>query len=110
MAMLAIVIAGLFEVGFALCLKASDNFTKLVPTVGFLAFAAVSLALLSWALKEVPIGTAYAIWSGIGAVGTAILGMALLGDPVTAPRFVGIGLIVGGVIVLNVFAQSSAHA
>lgn len=107
MAMLAIVIAGLFEVGFALCLKASNNFTEPLPTIGFLAFAAVSLALLSWALKDVPIGTAYAIWSGIGAVGTAILGMALLGDPVTAPRMIGIGLIVGGVIVLNLFAEAA---
>lgn len=107
MAMLAIVIAGLFEVGFALSLKASNNFTEPLPTVAFLAFAAVSLALLSWALKEVPIGTAYAIWSGIGAVGTAILGMALLGDPVTAPRMIGIALIVGGVIVLNVFSEAA---
>ncbi len=109
MAMLAIVIAGLFEVGFALCLKASNNFTEAVPTVGFVAFAAVSLALLSWALKDVPIGTAYAVWSGIGAVGTAILGMALLGDPVSGPRMIGIALIVGGVIVLNLFS-GAAHA
>ena len=107
MAMLAIVIAGFFEVGFALCLKASDNFTKLVPTLGFLGFAAVSLALLSWSLKDVPIGTAYAVWSGIGAVGTAILGMALLGDAVTGPRMIGIGLIVGGVIVLNLFSEAA---
>lgn len=107
MAMLAIVIAGLFEVGFALSLKASNNFTELVPTLGFLVFAGISLSLLSWALKEVPIGTAYAVWSGIGAVGTAILGMALLGDPVTAPRMIGIALIVSGVIVLNLFAEAA---
>lgn len=108
MAMLAIVIAGFFEVGFALSLKASDNFTQPLPTLGFLAFAAISLGLLSWTLKEVPIGTAYAIWSGIGAVGTAIVGMAILGDPVTAPRMIGIALIVSGVIVLNLFA-GAAH-
>lgn len=109
MAMVAIVIAGLFEVGFATCLKLSDGFTKPVPTVGFLVLAAISVSLLTWALKDVPIGTAYAIWSGIGAVGTAIVGMAVLSDPVTAPRIAGIGLIVAGVIVLNLFS-SAAHA
>lgn len=109
MAMVAIVIAGFFEVGFAICLKLSDGFTKPLPTVGFLVLAGISVSLLTWALKDVPIGTAYAIWSGIGAVGTAIVGMAILGDPATAPRFIGIGLIVAGVMVLNVFATSAAH-
>lgn len=110
MAMVAIIIAGLFEVGFATCLKLSDGFTKPLPTLGFLVLAAISITLLTWALKDVPIGTAYAIWSGIGAVGTAIVGVAVLGDPATAPRFVGIGLIVAGVVVLNVFSTSAAHA
>ncbi len=111
MAMLAIFIAGLFEVAFAVCLKQSENFSKLLPTIGFAVFAAISLSLLSWALKTVPVGTAYAIWTGIGAVGTAIVGMAVLGDPATAPRFAGIGLIVAGVVVLNAFGgASSAHA
>lgn len=109
MAMLAIVIAGLFEVGFALCLKASDNFTQPLPTLGFFGFAAVSLWLLNWSLRDVPIGTAYAVWSGIGAVGTAILGIALFSDPLTAARLAGIGLIISGVIVLNLFSGSAAH-
>lgn len=109
MAMLAIIVAGCFEVGFAICLKLSDGFTKPAPTIGFLVLAGISVSLLTWALKDVPIGTAYAIWSGIGAVGTAIVGMAVLNDPVTAPRFVGIGLIVAGVVVLNLFTTSAAH-
>ena len=109
MAMVAIIVAGVFEVGFAICLKWSNCFTKPVPTVGFLVLAGVSVSLLTWSLREVPIGTAYAIWSGIGAVGTAIVGMAILNDPVTAPRFFGTGLIVAGVIVLNLFSSSAAH-
>jgi quaternary ammonium compound-resistance protein SugE len=109
MAMLAIIVAGIFEVGFAICLKLSDGFSKPLPTVGFLVFAGISLSLLTWALKDLPVGTAYAVWTGVGAVGTAIVGMTFLHDPVTGPRFVGIGLIVAGVVVLNVFSSSAAH-
>lgn len=110
MAMLAIIIAGLFEIAFATCLKLSENFSKPLPTAGFLLFAVISLGLLSWALKTVPVGTAYAIWTGIGAVGTAIVGIAALGDPATAPRLAGIALIVAGVVVLNLAAGEAAHA
>ena len=101
MAWLLLVIAGLFEVGFALSLKASDGFSKVLPSVLFVVFAVLSLALLNFALKTLPVGTAYAVWTGIGAAGTAIVGMAVLGEPVQATRIASIALIVGGVIGLQ---------
>lgn len=107
MAWLAVVVAGLFEVGFATSLKLSDGFSRLLPTVSFLVCAGISFGLLSWSLRELPIGTAYAVWTGIGAAGTALLGMAVFGDPATAMRLSAIALIIGGVVLLNV---SSAGA
>jgi len=104
----AVIVAGLLEVAFATLLKLSDNFTRLWPTVGFAVAAVVSFSLLSWALKELPIGTAYAVWTGIGAAGTAALGMILFSDPATYARIGAIAMIVGGVILLNV-AGEAAH-
>ena len=104
----AVIVAGLLEVVFATLLKLSDNFTKIWPTVGFALAAVVSFSLLSWALKELPIGTAYAVWTGIGAAGTAALGMILFSDPATYARIGAIAMIVGGVILLNV-AGEAAH-
>lgn len=101
MAWVMLVLAGLFETGFAIALKYSDNFSKLVPTMLFAAFAVASFSLLSAALKQLPIGTAYAVWTGIGAAGTALVGMAWLGEPAAALRLVAIGLIVAGVITLQ---------
>ena len=75
MAWLAVITAGLLEVGFASMLKLSNNFTKVVPSIAFLVFATGSFSLLAWSLKVLPIGTAYAVWTGIGAAGKAILGM-----------------------------------
>jgi quaternary ammonium compound-resistance protein SugE len=101
MAWIAVMAAGLLEVGFASMLKLSNNFTKLWPTIGFLVFASGSFSLLAWSLKTLPIGTAYAVWTGIGAAGTAILGMILFKDPVSLGRITAIAFIITGVILLN---------
>jgi quaternary ammonium compound-resistance protein SugE len=101
MAWVAVVVAGMLEVGFALSLKASEGFSRLWPSVAFAAFGAASFGLLSWSLRSLPVGTAYAVWTGIGAAGTAILGMVFFGEPRDAGRLVAIGLIVAGVIGLR---------
>jgi len=101
MAWIAVMAAGLLEVGFASMLKLSNNFTKLWPTIGFMVFASGSFSLLAWSLKTLPIGTAYAVWTGIGAAGTAILGMILFKDPVSLGRITAIAFIITGVILLN---------
>jgi quaternary ammonium compound-resistance protein SugE len=92
---------GLLEIGWAIGLKYTEGFTRLVPSVLTLAAMAGSILLLGWALKTLPIGTAYAVWTGIGAVGTAILGIALFGEPATAARLASIGLIVAGIVGLK---------
>ncbi len=101
MAWLMLIVAGLLEIGFALSLKASDGFSRLLPSVLFVVFAIASLALLSFALKSLPIGTAYSVWTGIGAAGTATIGMLVLGEPMLASRIGFIGLIIAGVIGLQ---------
>ena len=98
---LVLVLAGLFEIGWAIGLKYTDGFTKLWPTVGTVASMIVSLGLLGVAMKSLPVGTAYAVWVGVGAVGTAILGIVLLGEPANAGRMVSLGLIVAGIIGLK---------
>jgi quaternary ammonium compound-resistance protein SugE len=101
MAWLILVVAGLFEVGWAVGLKYTDGFTRPWPT----AFTAVSLilsmALLGVALRTLPLGTAYAVWTGIGTIGTAILGIALFREPATAARLACIALIVTGIVGLK---------
>ena len=106
MAWIAVITAGLLEVGFATMLKLSNNFTKIWPSIGFLVFASGSFSLLAWSLKFLPIGTAYAVWTGIGAAGTAILGMIIFKDPVSIARITAIAFIIAGVILLN-FSSSS---
>ena len=93
--------AGLFEIGWAIGLKYTHGFTRLIPTVLTVASMAVSLGLLGLALKSLPLGTAYAIWTGIGTIGTAILGIILFGEPATALRLACIGLIVAGIVGLK---------
>jgi quaternary ammonium compound-resistance protein SugE len=93
--------AGLLEVAWAIGLKYTEGFTRLWPSVFTVAAMAASFWLLSLALRVLPIGTAYAVWTGIGAVGTALIGMWLLGEPANLIRFAGIGLIVGGIAVLK---------
>jgi quaternary ammonium compound-resistance protein SugE len=91
-----LVLAGLFEVGWAIGLKYTDGFSKLWPTVGTVAAMAISLGLLGIAMKSLPVGTAYAIWVGVGAVGTVILGIVLFQEPLNALRVISVALIVAG--------------
>jgi len=93
--------AGLFEIGWAIGLKYTEGFTRLWPTLGTVAAMAVSLSLLGIAMKSLPVGTAYAVWVGVGAVGTAILGIVLLQEPVSAGRLLSLGLIVAGIVGLK---------
>jgi len=101
MAWVIVITAGIFETGFAVFLKLSHGLTKLWPTVGFGACALISFGLLTMALKHLEVGAAYAVWTGIGAAGTAAVGMLILGDPVSSMKLVSIGLILTGVIGLN---------
>ena len=96
-----LVLAGLFEIGWAIGLKYTEGFTRLWPTLGTVASMAVSLALLGVAMKGLPVGTAYAVWVGIGAVGTAILGIVLLGEPANPGRMISLALIVAGIVGLK---------
>ena len=101
MAWIILVIAGLFEVGWAIGLKYTEGFTRLWPTVWTALAMLISLWLLGIAMKSLPIGTAYSVWVGIGAVGTVILGIVLLGEPANAARLVSIALVVAGIIGLK---------
>jgi len=94
-------IAGLFEMGWAIGLKYTDGFTRLWPSIWTAASMAVSVFLLARALREIPVGSGYAVWTGIGATGTAILGMLLFGESRSALRFLCIALIVVGVVGLR---------
>ncbi len=96
--------AGLFEVGWAVGLKYTDGFTRPVPTALTVAAMAVSLGLLGLAMKELPLGTAYAIWTGVGAIGTVIAGVILFGESMALVRVASVGLIVAGLIGLKVSA------
>ncbi len=101
MAWALILIAGLFETGFAVLLKLSHGITRPWPTAGFAACALISFGLLTIALKNLEVGPAYAVWTGLGAAGTAVVGMALLGESVSTIKLVSIGLILAGVVGLN---------
>ena len=101
MSWIILLLAGLFEVGWAVGLKYTDGFTRPWPTLGTVAAMAISLWLLGVAMKSLPLGTAYAVWVGVGAVGTAILGIVLLGEPANPGRLVSLGLIVAGVVGLR---------
>jgi quaternary ammonium compound-resistance protein SugE len=96
-----IVVAGLFETAFAVLLKQSHSFTRLWPTVGFVLCALISFALLNLALNRLEVGPAYAVWTGIGAAGTALVGIAVLGESSSPLKLVSIGLVLLGVIGLN---------
>ncbi|KRG84126.1 molecular chaperone [Stenotrophomonas daejeonensis] len=96
-----LLLAGLFEIGFALGLKYSEGFTRLWPSVGTVVAAGISLWLLTQAMKQIPIGTAYAIWTGIGAMGVAVLGIVLFNDSASPARLACVALIVAGVIGLK---------
>jgi quaternary ammonium compound-resistance protein SugE len=102
MSWILLLIAALFETAWAIGLKFSDGFTRLWPSVGTIAALIISIGLLGIAARTLPIGTAYAVWTGIGAVGTVLCGIAFLGDPVTSARLVCLGLIVAGILGLKI--------
>lgn len=104
---LLVVVAGLLETGFAVCLKLSHGFTRLWPTVAFCAFALGSFGLLTLSLRKLDVGPAYAVWTGIGASGTATYGMIFLDDTVSALKLVSISMVILGVIGLQL--SGSAH-
>ena len=106
MAWFLLVIAGLLEVGWAVGLKYAEGFTRLWPSVGTAIALVFSMVLLGLSLRTLPLGTAYAIWTGIGTVGTAILGMVLFREPATAGRLVCIGLIVTGIVGLKLVTRA----
>ena len=108
MAWTCLVIAGLLEIGWAVGLKYTEGFSKLWPSVATGIAMIASFALLSYALKTIPIGTGYAVWTGIGAAGTAIVGMIYLGEPREVLRVLCIVLIIAGVVGLK-FASPAAH-
>ena len=101
MAWVYLFVAGLFEMTWAIGLKYTEGFSRLVPSLLTVAAMIISLAMLGSALKTLPVGTAYAVWTGIGAVGTAALGIYLFGEPATAARLASMGLIVAGIIGLK---------
>ncbi|MEM1112455.1 MAG: quaternary ammonium compound efflux SMR transporter SugE [Pseudomonadota bacterium] len=108
MAWVVLIVAGLFEIAWAVALKHSDGFTKLWPSVFFGITACISFACLAYALKHLPMGTAYAVWTGIGAVGIAIGGMVWFGEAATLLRIACIALIVIGILGLKISASQVA--
>lgn len=102
MSWLLLIVAGVFEIAWAVGLKFTDGFTRWWPSVGTLVALLISIGLLGIAAKSLSIGTAYAVWTGIGAVGTVLCGIAFLGDPVTPTRLLCLGLIATGILGLKI--------
>lgn len=107
MAWLVLLVAGLLEVGWAVGLKYSEGFTRLVPSVLTATALIASMGLLALALRTLPLGTAYAVWTGIGTIGTALLGMVLFKEPATVARLLCISLIVIGIVGLKLVTPST---
>lgn len=104
-AWILLLVAGLLEVGWAVGMKSTEGFTRWGPSTAVLVTALLSFYLLALAMKTLPVGTAYAVWVGIGAVGAAVLGVALLGETISLPRVASILLIVAGVVGLRLFSD-----
>lgn len=102
MAWLVLVVAGLFEVGWAIGLKYTEGFTRFWPSAATVAAMVASVLLLGWAMRTLPVGTAYAVWTGIGAIGTVALGIVLFQEPATVARLVCVGLILAGIVGLKI--------
>jgi quaternary ammonium compound-resistance protein SugE len=102
MAWFVLVVAGILEIGWAVGLKYTDGFTRLWPTVATLSAMIASMALLGLAVRELPVGTAYAVWTGIGTVGTVLLGKLLFGEPADLLRLLFISMIVAGIVGLKI--------
>ena len=106
MAWIILFIAGLFEIGWAVGLKFTEGFTRPIPTILTAISLVASMGLLGWAVKSLPLGTAYAVWTGVGAVGTAVVGILLFKEPATAGRLVCLALIVSGILGLKLFTPA----
>ena len=104
MAWIYLAFAGLFEVGWAVGLKFTQGFTRLWPSLWTLASMGLSLGLLGLALKSLPLGTAYAVWTGIGTIGTVLVGILVLGEPATVARIACVGLLVAGIAGLKILS------
>ena len=105
MAWVLLIVAGVFEIGWAIGLKYTDGFTRPLPTFLTVAAMVISMVLLGLSVRTLPVGTAYAVWTGIGAVGTGILGIALFKEPATAARLVCMGLILSGIVGLKLTSR-----
>lgn len=106
MAWFVLVIAGLFEIGWAIGLKYTEGFTRLWPSIWTALAMLISLWLLGIAMRTLPVGTAYSVWVGVGAVGTVILGILILGEPANAARLISVALIIAGIIGLKLAAPA----
>ena len=106
MAWVILVVAGLFEVAWAIGLKYTEGYTRLWPTVGTVAAMIISIVLLGLAMKSLPVGTSYAVWVGVGAIGTAALGILLFGESASPGRLISLGLIVAGIVGLKLASPS----
>ncbi|OIZ94440.1 cation transporter [Candidatus Rickettsiella isopodorum] len=102
---LILVVAGLFEVGFTTCMKLSEGFTQIKYTLGFIFFSILSLFLLNKAILQIPLGTAYAVWTGIGAFGTAVIGMLFFKDPLSLLRVLFLTLLIGSILGLKLVSS-----
>ena len=107
MAWIVLLIAGLFEVGWAVGLKFTEGFTRPIPVVLTAVSLMLSMGLLGWSVKTLPLGTAYAVWTGVGAIGTAIVGIVVFNEPATAARLTCLGLIVAGILGLKLFSSAA---
>ena len=101
MAWMALLLAGVFEIVWAYSMKLSDGFTRLTPSIVTLIFMLLSFALLTYAMRSLPLGTAYTIWTGIGAVGSFLVGILVLGEPATALRMLAAVLIIAGLVLMK---------
>ena len=101
MAWLVLFVAGLFEIGLVMGLNFSDGFTRLLPSLGMLVSGGISFYLLSVAMQSIPVGTAYAVWTAIGAAGAVLIGIFVLGEPANVLRLAGIVVVLGGVVMLK---------
>jgi quaternary ammonium compound-resistance protein SugE len=106
MAWVLLIVAGLFEIAWAIGLKYTDGFTRPLPTAGTIAAMVISVWLLGIAMKTLPVGTAYSVWVGVGAAGTVILGIILFKEPANALRLASVGLVIAGIIGLKVATPS----
>jgi quaternary ammonium compound-resistance protein SugE len=106
MAWALLTLAGILEIAFALAMKSSEGFTRLIPSLFTVVAGLSSVALLSMSLRTLPVGTGYAVWTGIGAAGTAVLGIAILGDSAAPPRIFCIALILAGVLGLKLLSAN----